>query len=196
MRISRRTLSIPAVGPRGRQAHGVIVVLTWGAGTPDFACRNPGFCPRQKVNSRAVALDMKWRDEMSEGGPMGRSGNRLGTERNLRGCLLWFDRPIGSSFKTNGLSARIWSKLILISSPSSGRTHNLGTDGPGLALLIRGKQRMPGNWDGKVVTARRILNVRFMGGSALRTTPGPNRKIHERNSGSLAHGRHGSCRYW
>lgn len=132
---------------------------------------------------------------MSEGGTMSRSGRRLRAEKNLRCCLLWFDRPIGLSVWTIGLSARNSSKPILGSSLSPARDHSFGTDRPGLALLIRGKQKMAVRRERGAVTARRIYNVIFMGGSALRTGTGPHQRIHERIAGSLAHVCHGSCRY-
>ena len=109
---------------------------------------------------------------MSEGGPLGRSSDRLRATRMCRGCCLWFYCPIGLSIKTIGLSARVSNKHILISSPSSVWSRSFGTDWPGLALLIRGKQRKPGSWERKAVTARRFFLTSYSWAEALSARPG------------------------
>ncbi len=63
------------------------------------------------------------------------------------------------------------------------------------ALQKWGKQRMPGSCERGIVTVRRFFDVLCMDGSAFREPWWSYQKINERNTGSLAKGRRGSCRY-
>jgi hypothetical protein len=133
---SRRSLPMPVIGPRGKRVYGVIVFRAWRTGTPDSVLRNHHFCLRQEHDSVAVALDMWWRNCMSQGGQAGRSGGRLYTAGIRRGCWLWFYCPIGLSAETIGLSESTSTKRIMDSPPSS--ACNLRRiDQRGLALRIR-----------------------------------------------------------